>query len=71
MPIKVGGRWSQRKREERLCDACQVVGDENHYLFNCFRLDRRDLDLSGDVKKIWDHPDIFKLVYRLKSLELL
>ena len=55
----------------RLCDTCQVVGDENHYLFSCIRLERSDSNLSGEVKEMWDHPAIFKLVYLLKSLELL
>ena len=64
-------RWSRQKREERLCDTCQVVGDENHYLFSCIRLERSDSNLSGEVKEMWDHPAIFKLVYLLKSLELL
>ena len=29
LPIETG-RWSQRKREDRVCDVCGVVGDEVH-----------------------------------------
>ena len=70
LPIETG-RWNQRKREERVCDVCDVVGDEMHYLYDCSRILRNDLNLTNDVSSIWDQPEIFTLIGRLKSIDLL
>lgn len=70
LPIETG-RWSQRKREDRICDLCGVVGDEVHYLYNCARIKRDDLNLDGNISNIWKQPDIFKLIARFKSVDLL
>ena len=69
LPIETG-RWSRRKREERLCDVCGVVGDEEHYLYSCSRIERSDLTL-GLMRDVWLRPDVFSFIRRLKKIELL
>jgi hypothetical protein len=70
LPIETG-RWSQRKREDRVCDVCGVVGDEVHFLYDCSRVVRSDLNLSRNVCEIWKQPDVFKMIGRIKSIDLL
>ena len=70
LPIETG-RWSRRSREERLCDVCEVIGDEEHYVFNCSLIFRSDLNLENNISQIWEKPDLFRLVGRLKLAELL
>ena len=70
LPIETG-RWSQRKREDRVCDVCGVVGDEVHYLFDCSRVVRSDLSLCGNIHDIWKQPDVYKMIGRIKSIDLL
>ena len=69
LPIETG-RWCRRKREERLCDMCGVIGDEGHYLYSCARIERSDLTL-GVMRDVWLRPDIFNFIRRLKKIELL
>ena len=70
LPIETG-RWCQKKREERLCDACGVVGEELHYVYSCSQVPRNDLILENDISRIWTQPDVFTLIRRLKSIDLL
>ena len=70
LPIEIG-RWCQKKKEERICDDCGILGDEHHYLYDCPKISRNDLNLDPDVSKIWSQPEVFQLIGRLKSLELL
>ena len=70
LPIETG-RWNQKRREERICDVCGVVGDEMHCLYDCSRILRCDLNLNNDVSCIWKQPEVFQLIGRLKSIDLL
>ena len=70
LPIETG-RWCQKKREERLCDTCGVLGDDLHYVYNCSLIPRNDLMLDDDIGRIWTQPDVFTLIKRLKSIDLL
>ena len=65
---RVGGA---ERREDRVCEVCGVVGDEVHYLYNCTQVQRDDLNVLGDICGIWEQPDIFKLIGRIKSLDIL
>ena len=70
LPVETG-RWSRKDREDRVCEVCGVVGDEVHYLYNCTQVQRDDLNVLGDICSIWEQPDIFKLIGRIKSLDIL
>ena len=70
LPVETG-RWSRKDREDRVCEVCGVVGDEVHYLYNCTQVQRDDLNVLGDIRSIWEQPDIFKLIGRIKSLDIL
>ena len=70
LPIETG-RWTQKKREDRICDVCGVVGDELHYIYHCSRIPRSNLILDRDVSKIWEQPEIFQVIGSLKSNDLL
>ena len=70
LPIETG-RWCQKKKEDRICDVCGIPGDEHHYLYDCPTIDRDNLNLDPDVSKIWWQPEVFQLIGRLKSQDLL
>ena len=70
LPIELG-RWCQKKREDRTCDVCGITGDEQHYVYDCPKIPRDDLNLHPDVGKIWNQPEVFQLIGRLKSQDLL
>ena len=70
LPIETG-RWSRKKREERLCEECKVMGDEAHYVYNCSLVTRNDLSLENDLGRIWTQPDVFQLIKRLGQIDLL
>ena len=70
LPIETG-RWSRKKREERLCEECNVMGDEAHYVYNCSLVTRNDLSLENDLGRIWTQPDVFQLIKRLGQIDLL
>ena len=42
-PIETG-RWVCTKREDRLCEYCGVLGDEEHYIYECCTIDRSELN---------------------------
>ena len=70
LPIETG-RWTQKKREERLCDVCGVVGDDVHYIYFCDRIPRNNLNLTRDMCEIWKQPEIFQVISHMKSIDLL
>ena len=67
LPIETG-RWSRKNREERLCPSCNVVGDEEHMLFDCIEIDRSDLTLQRSLSKIWECDDVDILFTRIVEL---
>ena len=70
LPIETG-RWCQKRREERVCEGCGVLGDDLHYVYNCALVETNDLMLDNDIGRIWTHPDVFTLIRRLKAIHLL
>ena len=42
LPIEAG-RWCRTLREDRLCNTCQVLVDEEHYIYTCSEIDRYGL----------------------------
>ena len=70
LPIEKG-RWRRLNREDRLCTACNVVGDEHHIVYNCSLVSRDDLTLSDDLSCIWTQEDVFRLFGRIKDTDFL
>ena len=64
LPIEIG-RWYRKKREERICPHCMVLGDEKHYLFECPTIDRDGLDIGNNMEHFWNKPDVFKIMKQL------
>ena len=70
LPIETG-RWKGLDRCDRLCPECQVLGDEEHYLFNCSLVRRDDLLLPEEFGNLWKNANVFKLFARLVDVDLL
>ena len=70
LPIETG-RWKGIGRADRVCTECNVLGDEEHFLFRCTTIRRDDLMLPENLFDIWSHPNVFQLVARLMNSELL
>ena len=70
LPIETG-KWCQKRREERLCETCGVLGDELHYVYGCSLIPRDDMMLEDDIGRIWTQPDVFNVFKRLNSIDLL
>ena len=70
LPIETG-RWTQKKREDRVCEVCGTVGDEVHYIYDCRRIPRNNLNLVRDLCEIWKQPEIFQVIGSMKSIDLL
>ena len=70
LPIKTG-RWKGLDRCDRVCPECQVLGDEEHYLFNCSLVRRDDLLLPEEFGNLWKNANVFKLFARLVDVDLL
>ena len=63
-PIETG-RWSRKKREERLCGKCNVIGDEAHYIYHCIDINR---DKLTDIPDLCDLSTYEKLNLLLSNL---
>ena len=70
LPIETG-RWKGIGRADRVCTECNVLGDEDHFLFRCTTIRRDDLMLPENLFDIWTHPNVFQLIARLMNTELL
>ena len=70
LPIETG-RWKGLDRCDRLCPECQVLGDEEHYLFHCSLVRRDDLLLPEEFGNLWKNANVFKLFARLVDVDLL
>jgi len=66
LPIEKG-RYENVVRQERKCRYCKVIGDEYHYLFECylFRDDRRLFLSKGYQKKV--NIDQYNLLFSTKN----
>ena len=70
LPVETG-RWSDKDKVDRVCDVCGVLGDEVNYLYGCTQIEQNHVNLVGSIGNIWSQPDIFKLIGRIKSIDLL
>jgi hypothetical protein len=70
LPIEKG-RWSRIEQKDRLCSACNMIGDEAHIIYNCSLIFRGDLELSNDISCIWTQEDVFRLFGRIKETDFL
>ena len=69
-PIETG-RWNGTRRDERLCSACNVLGDERHIIYRCSLFQRGDLTLDCRLSQIWYQPDVYELFKRIKIAKLI
>ena len=70
LPIETG-RWKGLDRSDRICPQCNVLGDEEHYLYSCVQVRRDDLQLPLEMKDLWKHAGVFTLFSRLKDIDVL
>ena len=70
LPIETG-RWRGLDRSDRVCPECQVLGDEQHFLYVCPQIRRDDLQLPGELVDLWKHANVFRLFTRLKDIDVL
>ena len=66
MPVETG-RWRRLPREERLCTACNIIGNEEHYIYTCPEIDRSNLDDIPDLHELQDFSKLTTLVERLEN----
>ena len=69
LPIETG-RWNRTKRELRFCTDCNVLGDEQHFIFTCPMIQRSDLQ-TNDISQIWTKEGIFEVFKQMKAADLL
>ena len=66
------GRWCRRKREDRLCNTCNLLGDENHAVFSCSKIERSDLlELPETLSAVWEWEGVNILFKRLRDAEMI
>ena len=69
LPIETG-RWKGLDRNDRICPECKVLGDEEHFLYDCQQIRRDDLQLPGSSADLWQHANVFKLFSRLVDIDV-
>ena len=71
LPIETG-RWCRRKREDRLCTSCYLLGDENHAVFSCQKIERSDLlEFPDRLSELWEWEGVNTLFKRLRDAEMI
>ena len=53
IPVETG-RWRRPPQEERLCTACNIIRNEEHYIYTCPEVDRSNLDDIPNLKELRD-----------------
>ena len=66
MPVETG-RWRRLTREERVCTACNTLGDEEHYIYTCPEIDRTNLDDIPEFHELHNYDKLHLLMERLES----
>ena len=69
-PIELG-RWSRTERANRLCNECNVMGDEEHFIYNCTTVDRTGLDPIPPFSELSSYKHLSVLIQKLKDLNYL
>ena len=57
MPIETG-RWNRTERESRICSYCRVLGDEEHYIYNCPTINRLGLTSIPSLDKLSTYQEL-------------
>ena len=65
MPIELL-RWNRLNRDVRLCNVCQVVGDERHYIYDCPTVNREELVDIPELNEIASYEKLPILLQVLK-----
>ena len=66
MPIELL-RWNRLNRDVRLCNACKVVGDERHFIYDCPTVDREELVDLPELSELASYDKLPILLKVLKS----
>ena len=61
------GRWSRMIREERLCKACEVLGDESHCIYDCLEIPRNNLENIPSLCGLQSYDKLILLLDRLEQ----
>ena len=65
-PIETG-RWRRIPRDQRLCQLCEVLGDEYHIMFECPIINRDNLALPPSLHELWNSNNLFVLFEKITS----
>ena len=65
MPIETG-RWRRVARENRLCETCNTLGDEKHYIYHCPNIDRTNINDIPEFKELNKYNKLEQLIEKLK-----
>ena len=64
MPIETG-RWRLVARENRLCETCNTLGDEKHYIYHCPNIDRTNINDIPEFKALDKYNKLEQLIEKL------
>ena len=59
-PIETG-RWTGIERNLRLCERCDVIGDEFHFIYECDDINRINLNDTPNPEKLQDYKKLILL----------
>ena len=62
-PIETG-RWKRIDRQLRVCETCNVLGDEEHYIYTCVEIDRNNLVIPP-IENLSNYKELQKLLHSL------
>lgn len=65
LPIELG-RWSRTERVNRLCNECNCIGDEVHYIYHCTTIDRTGWDPIPPLSELSSYRHLASLISNFK-----
>ena len=65
-PIETG-RWTRTKREDRICTTCNVLGDEEHYIYECEEVNRNGLLNIPPMSELTNYEQLPTLLNKLNK----
>lgn len=66
MPIETG-RWSRTHREQRVCNSCNTIGDEEHYIYHCIEINRTNISNIPPLNQLDQYEKLPLLLKNLKT----
>ena len=66
MPVETG-RWSRVNRELRLCETCNILGDEMHFIYHCTNIDRSQLRNIPELHELEKYEQLELLLSKLEK----